>query len=203
MKDSGGTGAIRCAYLSTMRVRVGFVGGLLVAALAGCAGGAGQPAVAGAPAASAVPAVPGDGASASTVAVPATLTFTGTTVDGKPFQAAALAGRPVVLWFWAPWCATCAGEAPSVADANAKYAGKVSIVGIAGLGDLKAMKQFVADLDVGAVPHVNDAAGTIWRKFEITQQSVYVFIDAGGTVVHRGWLDSVAFDERLAALARR
>jgi hypothetical protein len=64
------------------------------------------------------------------------------------------------------------------------------------------MKEFVADLDVASVPHLNDRAGAIWRKFAITQQSAYVFIDAGGTVVHKGWLDSTAFDERLAALAR-
>jgi thiol-disulfide isomerase/thioredoxin len=133
--------------------------------------------------------------------VPATLAFTGTTVDGKRFDAATLAGRPAVLWFWAPWCGTCAGQAASVADARARYDGKVSVVGIAGLGDLKAMKEFVSDLDVGSVQHVNDQAGAIWRKFGITQQSVYVFLDAHGSVVHQGWLDSTAFDERLAALA--
>ena len=138
---------------------------------------------------------------APAAAVPATLTFTGTTVDGRPFDGARLAGRPVVLWFWAPWCGTCAGQAASVADAHDRYDGKVSVVGVAGLGERKAMKQFVSDLDVGSVPHVDDQAGAIWRKFGITQQSVYVFIDAGGTIVHRGWLDSVAFDERLAALA--
>jgi hypothetical protein len=64
------------------------------------------------------------------------------------------------------------------------------------------MKEFVSDLDVASVPHVDDQAGAIWRKFAITQQSTYVFLDTAGTIVHRGWLDSVAFDERLAALAR-
>ena len=28
--------------------------------------------------------------------------FTGSTVDGAPFDGAELAGTPVVLWFWAP-----------------------------------------------------------------------------------------------------
>jgi thiol-disulfide isomerase/thioredoxin len=150
---------------------------------------------------SATGAAPTTSGAPTAVSVPATLGFTGTTVDGKPFDAARLAGRPVVLWFWAPWCGTCAGQAASVAEARARYEGTVSVVGVAGLGDLKAMQRFVADLDVAAVPHVNDQAGAIWRKFGITQQSVYVFLDAGGSVVHKGWLDGVAFDQRLIALA--
>lgn len=31
------------------------------------------------------------------------LAFSGTTVDGAPFDAGELAGTPVVLWFWAPF----------------------------------------------------------------------------------------------------
>jgi thiol-disulfide isomerase/thioredoxin len=190
-----------------MRARLVLVCGLLAAALTGCSGGAGQqappaaPEAAAAPASPAPPAVSAGGSTAAAATVPATLAFTGTTVDGRRFDAATLAGRPVVLWFWAPWCGTCAGQAASVADARARYDGKVSVVGIAGLGDLKAMKEFVADLDVGSVQHVNDQAGVIWRKFGITQQSVYVLLDARGAVVHQGWLESTALDERLAALA--
>ena len=30
------------------------------------------------------------------------LDFTGTTVDGAPFNGASLAGRPAMLWFWTP-----------------------------------------------------------------------------------------------------
>ncbi|MGH8775288.1 MAG: TlpA disulfide reductase family protein [Jiangellaceae bacterium] len=42
------------------------------------------------------------------------LTFTATTVDGEQFAGSSLAGRPAVLWFWAPWCPTCVAEAPDV-----------------------------------------------------------------------------------------
>jgi thiol-disulfide isomerase/thioredoxin len=41
---------------------------------------------------------------AATSAVPQTLAFTAHTVGGKRFDAASLAGKPVVLWFWAAWC---------------------------------------------------------------------------------------------------
>lgn len=33
----------------------------------------------------------------------ASLDFTGTTIDGAPFDAATLAGTPVILWFWTPF----------------------------------------------------------------------------------------------------
>lgn len=33
----------------------------------------------------------------------AALDFTGTTVEGAPFDAATLAGTPVILWFWTPF----------------------------------------------------------------------------------------------------
>jgi thiol-disulfide isomerase/thioredoxin len=190
---------VRSAYFTAMWARIVVVYGLAVA-LVGCAGA--EPAGAPAEAGPAPVAASGSPSGPPPVSVPASLAFTGRTVDGTPFDGAGLAGRPVVLWFWAPWCGTCAGQAATVVDARAKYGAKVSIVGVAGLGNLKAMKEFVSDLDVASVPHVDDQAGAIWRKFAITQQSTYVFLDTAGTIVHRGWLDSVAFDERLAALAR-
>ncbi|PAZ13053.1 hypothetical protein CLM62_26490 [Streptomyces sp. SA15] len=44
--------------------------------------------------------------------VPAQSKFTTTTVDGKAFAGTSPAGKDAVLWFWAPWCAVCRGEAP-------------------------------------------------------------------------------------------
>ncbi|HEV7896382.1 MAG TPA: redoxin family protein [Planosporangium sp.] len=143
--------------------------------------------------AGAVPATPG--------VVPATLAFTATTLDGKAFDGASLAGRPVVLWFWAPWCATCAGQAASVSELAAEYKGKVDIVGVAGMGDEKEMHAFVSDLGVGAVTHLSDKAGVVWKRFGVTQQSVYVLLDRSGKVVVKGFMDSQQFSTRVAGLA--
>jgi thiol-disulfide isomerase/thioredoxin len=63
------------------------------------------------------------------------LDFHGPTVDGQEFDGAALAGTPVVLWFWAPWCTICRAEAPDVAAVAAEYAGRVEVIGVAGRGD--------------------------------------------------------------------
>ncbi|GAB7037417.1 MULTISPECIES: redoxin family protein [Catenuloplanes] len=135
--------------------------------------------------------------------VPELLTFTGTTLDGKTFDGTSLAHRPAVLWFWAPWCATCASQGWTVAKEAPRYADRVPIVGVAGLStDTAAMNKFVADYGIGGVPQINDGAGELWTRFEVTRQSYYVMLDASGTVVHKGWLDDqdlVAWLDRLAA----
>jgi thiol-disulfide isomerase/thioredoxin len=148
----------------------------------------------------AVQAAGDNAAQAAAVTVPASLKFTGTTLDGKPFDGASMAGRPVVLWFWAPWCATCAGEAPTVADLATTYQGKVTVLGVAGMGPEKDMHQFVTEGDVGNITHLSDNAGVVWKRFGITEQSLYVLIDRTGRVVSKGWLDSLQLPEQVAKL---
>ncbi|GIF75987.1 hypothetical protein Asi02nite_55050 [Asanoa siamensis] len=65
--------------------------------------------------------------------VPQTLTFTTRTVDGKQFDAATLAGKPVVLWFWAAWCPRCRAAADDVAGIDKDFTDRVHVVGVAGL----------------------------------------------------------------------
>lgn len=43
-----------------------------------------------------------------------------TTLAGEPFDASTVADRPVVLWFWAPWCTVCRAEAPDIAEVAAE-----------------------------------------------------------------------------------
>jgi thiol-disulfide isomerase/thioredoxin len=138
------------------------------------------------------------------VVVPEELDFTAPTLDGGTFEGASLAGRPAVLWFWAPWCPVCQREAPLIADLAAQYGGRVTFVGVAGLsGDLTAMEGFVSDGGVGDITHIDDRDGEVYSRFEITQQYDFGLVAADGTVeVVRGPLDEdeiVAAVERLAA----
>jgi thiol-disulfide isomerase/thioredoxin len=128
------------------------------------------------------------------------LAFTGTTLDGKAFDAATLKGRPALLWFWAPWCATCAGQASSVREIQQEYAGKLGVLGVAGLGSKAEMDEFVTDLEIPDVRTLDDEAGVVWRRFGITQQSTYVLIDAGGTVVTSSYLDAVDLPAKVKTL---
>jgi thiol-disulfide isomerase/thioredoxin len=132
---------------------------------------------------------------------PAALRFTGTTIDGKPFDGAELAGRPTVLWFWAPWCPTCRAQAPETARVAAEFEGKAHVIGVAGLDRQDAMKDFVASTKIGDFPNLSDEPGDIWRKFEITQQSTYVLLDKDGEIVYTGVLQGgQGLADKVAAL---
>ncbi|MGP3949565.1 redoxin domain-containing protein [Streptomyces sp. 7N604] len=124
--------------------------------------------------------------SATAAAVPEALRFTGTTIDGKRFDGATLAGKPTVLWFWAPWCPKCKDQGPETAKVAKEFEGKANVVGVAGLDKPAAMKDFVASAKVGAFPNLSDEPGDIWKKFEITEQSTYVVLDKDGKTVFTG-----------------
>ncbi|WP_327041655.1 redoxin domain-containing protein [Micromonospora ureilytica] len=200
--------------------RAATIGSLVVAlfGVAACTGTApGGPVAAGsAPASTGVPPAPTatatgappaptatatGGPPAAPAQVPDVLRFTGTTLGGAAFDAAQLAGKPVVLWFWAPWCATCASQAWTVAEIAPKYRDTVPIVGVAGLGERKAMKEFVTEFELGGTPQIEDSKGTLWKRFKVTEQSIFVIIDRSGAVVHEGFLDGEALTAKVAALA--
>lgn len=116
------------------------------------------------------------------VPVPEVLQFEAKTLDGKAFDGRTLAGKPVVFWFWAPWCPLCRSDGPNVAAVEAEYGDRVTFVGVAGLDQLSAMKSFVADTGTGGFTQLNDEAGEIWRKLEIATQSSFAFVKADGSI---------------------
>src|SRR5579859_2292340 len=55
----------------------------------------------------------------------------GATLDGKPFDLAALKGKVVVLNLWATWCGPCREEMPSLDAFARQYAARgVMVVGL-------------------------------------------------------------------------
>jgi thiol-disulfide isomerase/thioredoxin len=132
--------------------------------------------------------------------LPKTLDFSGTTVDGAKFDGASLLGKPTVLWFWAPWCPTCQGQAPNVSALAKEYADQVNVVGVAGLSDSDSEIKAFAD-NTSGVTNLSDSPGEIWRKFGIVEQSVYVVLDADGKVVKEGgYLEDSALNDLVASL---
>ncbi len=107
------------------------------------------------------------------------LDFTGTTVDGAPFNGASLAGRPAVLWFWTPWCPFCNQEGPSVSHVAAANP-QVTFVGIATRADAAAMRDFIDKYHLGFT-NLNDADGSLWARFNVPWQPAYLFVAADGT----------------------
>jgi thiol-disulfide isomerase/thioredoxin len=143
---------------------------------------------------------PADTSKTAAATTSGVLAFTGRTIDGEPFDAAALAGKPALLWFWAPWCATCAAQAGSVTNVQAEYGDRLSVLGIAGMGGNADMHEFVRDLEVGSVRNLDDEAGVLWKKFGITEQSTYVLVDRSGKIVTTGYLDDLELTTKVKSL---
>jgi thiol-disulfide isomerase/thioredoxin len=128
------------------------------------------------------------------------LTFTATTVDGEPFDAASLEGKPAVFWFWAPWCSTCAAEAPYVLDLAKQYGDRVNVVGVASLGQRSEMAEFIERTGTSSLTHLNDEVGAVWQHFGITAQATFALVDSAGAVTYTGYLEPDELTARVADL---
>jgi thiol-disulfide isomerase/thioredoxin len=129
------------------------------------------------------------------------LSFSAATVAGGSLDVSTLEGTPVVLWFWAPWCTICRGEAPNVSAVAAELGDDVTFIGVAGRGELDAMQGFVTDTEVSGFDHLADVDGSIWSSFGVVSQPSFAFVSPDGTVEKVvGSLGSDALRERAAAL---
>ncbi|MBC6469461.1 TlpA family protein disulfide reductase [Actinomadura alba] len=176
---------------------------------AGCAEGGSDPAMH-TRAASSVPADtgerPGDRAAGRRLrSLPPELRFEGRTLDGRPFTGSNLAERPVVFWFWAPWCPNCVAEAPHVAAVVRKYGDRVAFVGVAGLGDNRnQMRHFVARTGVGTgdMPQLDDSTGRLFAHFRVSSVPSFVFMTLDGTATREsGQLGQAGLEQRVRAIA--
>lgn len=130
------------------------------------------------------------------------LRFTAQTVDGGSFDGASLAGKPAVLWFWAPWCPKCRAEADGVAEIARANGDAVTFVGVAALDEVPAMQAFVDqyDLDFTHVADPSDGA-ELWLRFGVSVQPAYAFVGADGSVeVVKSQLGKDELAGRVAAL---
>lgn len=124
--------------------------------------------------------------------------FAASTLDGSELELRDLAGKPAVLWFWAPWCPTCRAQVPNLSALGEQYDGQVSVVGVGGQDDGAAISE-VAE-QIPHVTHVIDEGGEVWRHFQVTEQSSYTVISAAGEVISEGFLDDGALNDLVARL---
>lgn len=124
--------------------------------------------------------------------------FVGEDLDGASYDGAQLAGKPAVLWFWAPWCPTCRAQSGRVTAIAQEYAGQVNVVGVGGLADPTDIRDYARQVE--GPTHLIDEEGEIWRHLNVTAQSTYVILDADGGVVSEGYLDDDELSARVAEL---
>ena len=76
------------------------------------------------------------------------------------------------------------------------------MIGVAGRDSIDAMADFVARHGLDGVPHLVDADGSLWARFEVVAQPAWVFVDDDGTARRvQGSLDEDGLRAELQALA--
>jgi len=123
---------------------------------------------------------------------------------GKPVSAAALAGKVVVIDFWATWCAPCREELPVLQRLFKKYAAQgLVVVGVSVDKEADNIKQFLQKMPL-SFPIVHDAAHSVTGKYAPPRMPSSYIVDRKGIVryVHGGYRsdDAAEFEKQIQAL---
>jgi thiol-disulfide isomerase/thioredoxin len=102
-------------------------------------------------------------------------------LDGRLVSLADFKGRPLVINFWATWCAPCKAEMPLIEQYYDRYAPELAVVGI-NSGEGRALAQkFVAENEIG-FPILLDEGGGAAATYLVRGFPATFFIDASGVL---------------------
>jgi thiol-disulfide isomerase/thioredoxin len=113
----------------------------------------------------------------------------GTLLDGTPFNQASLAGKVVLVDFWATWCGPCVAEIPNMIEQYSKYHAKgFEIVGVSLDEDREALVQFVGEKKIPWPVLFEKSEGEGWRHplatyYGITGIPQLILIGRDGNVI--------------------
>ncbi|MCP4436378.1 MAG: TlpA family protein disulfide reductase [Actinomycetia bacterium] len=106
------------------------------------------------------------------------------TGESVPLDAALASsdGKPVLAWFWAPYCPTCRGEAPELNEFMASNSDRVKLVGIGARNDLEQAEGFLSDTGVSNFPLLWDPTGQSWVDNAVAAQPYMILLVDGEEV---------------------
>ena len=123
---------------------------------------------------------------------------------GKPVTVASLAGKVVIVDFWATWCAPCKEEMPVLEKLYKKYGSKgLVVVGVSVDKDASNIKGFLKKLNV-TFPVVHDANHQVSGRYQPPRMPSSYIVDRKGIVrfVHGGFRadDAPVFEKQVLQL---
>ncbi|HEX6053910.1 MAG TPA: TlpA disulfide reductase family protein [Gemmatimonadaceae bacterium] len=120
--------------------------------------------------------------------------------DNGEYEMAQLASsdKPTLLWFWAPWCPVCNGEAPKIQRLADDAGDTLQVVAIGGRDKIANAPEFVARHGLTSPMLLFDESMQVWEHYRIPGQPGAILLDTEGRERGR-WLG--AFDTSQAVEA--
>ena len=123
---------------------------------------------------------------------------------GEPIDLAAFRGKPVVLNFWATWCAPCWEEHPILNEASRAFGDRVQFLGVVFQDDEAKILAFLQQRGA-AYPTVIDDRGKTAIRYGVGGVPETFILDASGTIVakHDGPISAEQLQSYLAEVMPR
>ena len=121
-------------------------------------------------------------------------------LEGRPTELASFAGKPLLINFWATWCAPCLREIPLLKTFHAEQ-DLIDVVGIA-IDDVDPVLEFAAEIDFNYPSLVGYAEGYEAMAFlrnDAQAMPFSVFTGRGGAVLGKSYGELHAEDLELIA----
>ena len=126
------------------------------------------------------------------------------TIDGRSFDAAAVAGRPLLVTFWSTTCVVCLREMPDLEALYRRLSPRgLEIIAVSMPWDPPGEVVRLARARALPYPVALDVTGAVAQAFgDVSTTPTHFLIDPGGEVAfHRtGALDFAALDDRLRSM---
>jgi cytochrome c biogenesis protein CcmG/thiol:disulfide interchange protein DsbE len=111
--------------------------------------------------------------------------ISGVGLDGQAISLGASRGRPVLLVFWASWCAPCRAEAPQIAAIARAYGDRIHVLSVNAGESIETVAATVPGMGI-AGQVVLDPKGVLRRSYEVQGIPLVLVVDAQGVVRYRG-----------------
>ena len=106
--------------------------------------------------------------------------------DNKYYSLNDFIGKPLILNFWASWCAPCREELPFLEKNWKKYEEKINFVGI---NTMDSKEEALKTLKKYEISYLNlyDLNGKTSNNYEVTALPVTLFIDKKGSIIKKNY----------------
>ena len=116
-------------------------------------------------------------------------------LDGNVVDLADLRGQPVIVNFWATYCAPCWVEHPLFMEGSRRWRGEIQFLGVIFQDDPDTIAQFNAEYGAWG-PSLIDEGGRVAIAYGVYGPPETFFIDRDGTIVDKA-IGAVAPDRLL------